>query len=201
METKQVLTQQWTEAPTAAPLVKRQDYPCYDFGLMDFSRNSDRLAYVQMVLVDVLGEPVEQFRAIDSQGEVAIIQFVPYKKPDPIMPITPYVLGWEHDAPFRALARLQRDWSPKINQHQWYSQAKAKANELASFMWVVLNEADYAFYRRVLNTAVTMPHLAHATNINTRPRVANTNTQPRVVNTGETYPQYLNRKWSRENGS
>lgn len=189
METKRVLTQQWAEAPTAAPLVKRQDYPCYDFGLMDFSRNSDRLAYVQMVLVDVLGEPVEQFRAIGSQGEVAIVQFIPYQKPDPIMPITPYVLGSGHDAPFRALARLQRNWSPKINQRQWYSQAKAKANELASFMWAVLNNADYAYYCRVLNTAVTMPHLAHATN---------TKAQSQVMNTGETYAQYLNRKWSME---
>ncbi len=161
METKQVLQQQWVEAPEATPLVKQQDYPVYDFGAMDFSRYSDQLTYLQMILVDVLGEPVKQFSVASSQGRVVVIRFAPYQKPDPIMPITPYVLGGGHDAPFRTLARLQQDWTPKTDQRQWYSQAKARANELALFMRDILSQANHAYYRRVLSMAVTMPHLAH----------------------------------------
>ena len=160
METKEILSQQWVEAPQREnglrPLVLRPKSPpvrreeqVISSPVVDTSRI---LRIANRKLCDITGTLMDKVNYIEHYGRIVVVKFIPIRRVDPIVAIPCVKMtGWSkfvHNMAYNELcndlmdAEVDNVWSYR----RWYKRTKQNAMAIIKHSEKFLYPDEWAYY-------------------------------------------------------
>lgn len=174
METKEILNQQWVEAPVypregLRPLVLRpkQNSPEIAHPVQDVNGYEiDTKKIVQLAnrkLCDITGTLMDRVGYIEHYGRVVLVKFVPIQRVDPIMAV-PLVkmTGWSrfvHNVAYKEMVNdlLQLEMFRVWSFEKWYKRTRTNVEAIIKHSQKFLHPDEWNYYSQQMYESLANP--------------------------------------------